>query len=255
MRVVVAADTAPVACTVCGAPSPLMGVVDFHKSCLEREGKRLGVLGVPVYYRRCPRCNLVFADTMLGWSDRDFAQRIYNADYPVVDPEYAEVRPVGNAAWLRQVLGTAASGVSVIDYGGGNGRLAAELRKAGIRAATVDPHVAHAARDFGTAELVTAFEVFEHAMRPQRVLDEMLALMEPGGALLLSTLLQPAGFESMGLAWWYVAPRNGHVSIHSRASLKTLVGSRGLRLASFSDGMHVAFRELPPWLGHCLPPG
>lgn len=252
MGVPAAADAAPVACTVCGAPSPLMGVVDFHKSCLEREGKRLPLLGVPVYYRRCSRCGLVFADTMLRWSDEDFARHIYNADYPVVDPDYAEARPWGNARWLLALLGEAAREVAVIDYGGGNGRLAAELRGAGLRAATLDPHVPHAAPDFATADLVTAFEVFEHAMRPQRILDEMLALMKPGGALVFSTLLQPA---QMGVGWWYVAPRNGHVSIHSRTSLETLLASRGLRLASFSDGMHVAFREFPAVLRHVLSPG
>lgn len=199
MSVVAIADPAPVACTVCGAPSPLMGVVDFHKSCLELDGKRLGLRGVPVYYRRCPRCSLVFCDTMLRWSDEDFARRIYNADYAIVDPEYAEIRPVGNANWLRQLLGEGAAGLSVIDYGGGNGRLAAELRAAGMRAATIDPHTPHPAPDFATADLVTAFEVFEHAIRPQRVLDEALALMRPDGALIFSTLLQPAEFDVLGL--------------------------------------------------------
>lgn len=255
MSIAAAADPAPVACTVCGMPSPLMGVVDFHKSCLEREGKRLSLRGVPIYYRRCPRCGLVFADTMLRWTDRDFARCIYNADYAVVDPDYAEIRPVGNARWLRQLLGEAAAGVSVIDYGGGNGRCAAELRAAGMRAATIDPHVAHAAPEFATADMVTAFEVFEHAVWPQRVLDEMQALMEPDGALIFSTLLQPADFDALGLGWWYVAPRNGHVSIHSRRSLTELLRSRGLHLASFSDGMHVAFRQPPAFLHHVLSPG
>lgn len=252
MSVFEVADSAPVACTVCGTPSPLMGVVDFHKSCLEHEGKRLGLRGVPIYYRRCPRCGLVFADTMLGWSDEDFARRIYNADYQVVDPEFVEIRPVGNARWLRDLLGEKAAGISVIDYGGGNGRFAAELRAAGMQAATIDRHVAHPPPDFATAELVTAFEVFEHAMRPQRVLDEMLALMKPGGALVFSTLLQPTEFDSIGLGWWYVAPRNGHVTIFSRASLAELMRSRGLQLASFSDGMHMAFRNPPAFLRHRL---
>ncbi|CUW38856.1 conserved protein of unknown function [Magnetospirillum sp. XM-1] len=255
MSVVTVADPALIACTVCGAPSPLMGVVDFHKSCLERDGQRLGLRGVPVYYRRCSRCGLVFADTMLRWSDEDFAQRIYNADYAVVDPEYAEIRPVGNARWLRELLGEGAAGLSVIDYGGGNGRFAAELRAAGMRAATVDPHTSHPAPDFDTADLVTAFEVFEHAVRPQRVLDEALALMRPDGALVFSTLLQSAGFDAQGLDWWYVAPRNGHVSIHSRTSLTELLRSRGLRLASFSDGLHMAFRRPPSFLRHRLKGG
>jgi hypothetical protein len=253
MSVIAAADAAPIACTVCGAPSPLMGVVDFHKSCLELQGRRLPPLGVPVYYRRCSRCALVFADTMLRWSDEEFARHIYNADYVIVDPEYAEIRPVGNAKGLLHLLGDSARELTVIDFGGGSGRLAAELRLAGVRAATIDPHVTHPPSDFARARLVTAFEVFEHAMWPQRELDRILALMEPDGALIFSTLLQPSDFDSQGLGWWYAAPRNGHVSLFSRGALQALFRSRGLQVGSFSDNLHVAFREPPDFLRHCSP--
>lgn len=243
-----AAEPSPVPCTVCGAPAPLFGVADFHKSCLEREGRRLNLLGLPVYYRRCPRCALVFCDTMLNWPDEDFARYVYNGDYVQVDPDYAEIRPVANARWLLALLGEAAAGLSLIDYGGGNGRLAAELRAAGIGAYTVDPHASHPEPEVDRADLVTAFEVFEHATSPLRVLDGMLARMKPDGALLFSTLLQPSDFDAQGMGWWYVAPRNGHVTIHSRNSLTALLRSRGLSLASASDGIHVAFRRPPPFL-------
>lgn len=252
---VAVADAANVPCTVCGEPSPLAGVVDFNKSCLEQQGKSLPLRGVPVYYRRCPRCWLVFADTMLHWTDQDFATHVYNADYVQVDPDYAEARPRDNAKWLLHLLGAAARDLSVIDFGGGSGRLAAELRKAGVRAATIDPHVAHPAPDFARAKLVTAFEVFEHAMRPQQVLDQILALMEPDGAVIFSTLLQPADFGSFGLGWWYAAPRNGHVSLFSPDALLTLLRSRGLRAGSFSDNLHVAFRDPPAFLGQGRPGG
>lgn len=254
MRPIVrAAELSPVACTVCGTPSPLFGVADFHKSCLEREGRRLNLLGLPVYYRRCPRCGLAFSDTMLRWRDQDFAKYIYNDDYAQVDPDYVEARPAANARWLLDLLGPSARDLSLIDYGGGNGRLAAELRTAGMRAYTVDPHASHEPPGVERADLVTAFEVFEHAVWPQRVLDEMLARMKPEGALVFSTLLQPPDFDARGVGWWYVAPRNGHVTIHSRESLVTLLQSRGLSLASASDGIHAAFRRPPAFLRLRLP--
>lgn len=244
-----AADPAPLPCTVCDAPSPLAGVVDFHKSCLEFEGRRLSLLGYPIYYRRCPACGLVFCDTMLDWSDEDFARHIYNADYAMVDPDYREIRPKGNAETVLRLLGPAGRAMTVVDYGGGNGRMAAELRAAGVRAFTVDPHVPHPPPEVERAHLVTAFEVFEHAVRPGRTLDEALARMRPDGALLFSTLLQPADFALRGLGWWYVAPRNGHVTIHSRRSLAVLLESRGLRLHSFSGAhLHAAFFQPPFWL-------
>jgi hypothetical protein len=247
-----AADRRPVPCTVCATPAPLMGVVDFHKSCLEREGRQLPPLGLPVYYRRCPECGLVFADTMLEWGEEDFSRHIYNGDYRLVDPDFQEARPIHNARWLLEWLGKGARGRRVVDYGGGNGRMAAELRRAGLRAATMDPYGARTAPDFGPADLVTAFEVFEHAMRPGEMLDAALALMADEGALVFSTLVQPADFDALGLSWWYVAPRNGHVTIHSRASLERLMASRGLRLGSLSAIMHVAFRRPPAFLRHRL---
>ena len=155
---------------------------------------------------------------------------------------------MGNAQGLLHLLGDAARGLTVIDFGGGSGRLAAELRLAGVRAATIDPHVAHPPADFTRARLVTAFEVLEHAMWPQHALDRILALMEPDGALIFSTLRQPADFESLGLSWWYAAPRNGHVSLFSRGALQALFHSRGLQVGSFSDSLHVAFREPPDFL-------
>ena len=40
----------PLPCKVCGAPSPLDGVVDFNKSCSEAQGTLLPLRGMPVYY-------------------------------------------------------------------------------------------------------------------------------------------------------------------------------------------------------------
>lgn len=62
----------PCNCKICGGPSPLSGVVDFHKSCLEAQGKRLQLSGKPVYYRRCTVCDFLFAEAFDDWSVDDF---------------------------------------------------------------------------------------------------------------------------------------------------------------------------------------
>src|ERR1700735_5377995 len=80
------------ACKVCGCPSPLFGVVDFHKSCVEAQGRRLSLSGIPVYYRRCTTCRFVFTDAFDTWSQEPFLEHIYNRDYIVVDPDFVEVR-------------------------------------------------------------------------------------------------------------------------------------------------------------------
>ena len=48
------------------------------------------------------------------------------------------------------------------------------------------------------------------------------------GIILISTLLQPGDIDSQGLAWWYAAPRNAHVSLYSSASLRNARSRGGL---------------------------
>src|SRR5579875_2261389 len=87
------ADCRPTACKVCGGPSPLFGVVDFHKSCIEAQGRRLAYAGAPIYYRRCQRCAFLFTTAFDAWDFDAFRCNIYNDDYLTVDPDYVEVRP------------------------------------------------------------------------------------------------------------------------------------------------------------------
>jgi 2-polyprenyl-6-hydroxyphenyl methylase/3-demethylubiquinone-9 3-methyltransferase len=62
--------------------------------------------------------------------------------------------------------------------------------------------------------------------------------------------VQPQDFNNYGLGWWYVGPRNGHVSIFSRQALAAAWGRHGYRTLSFNDSIHLAFRILPPFLTH-----
>ena len=71
---------------------------------------------------------------------------------------------------------------------------------------------------------------------------DMNSLLAENGLILFSTLLQPADIDQQGLNWWYAGPRNGHVSLFSRASLGRLVDPFGLKLGSFNDNLHVLYR-------------
>ena len=39
---------------------------------------------------------------------------------------------------------------------------------------------------------------------------------------------------------WYIAPRNGHISLHTSVALRTLLLGLGWKLWSFSANLHVA---------------
>jgi SAM-dependent methyltransferase len=242
------ASTAPQPCKICGGDTALDGVVDFNKSCHEQQGVRLPLTGVPVYYRRCAACGFLFTDALDDWGIEDFRAHIYNDDYHAIDPDYLSDRPRSNAAVVANYWGELKTNIRVLDFGGGNDAFCAALRAKGFTAtATYDPMVpAYAHRPDGKFELVTSFETFEHLPDPAAGIASILESVAEPGLIFYSTLLPPD--DTCGVAWWYVAPRNGHVSIFSRKALAAAWGRYGYKTVSVSNAAHFAFRTLPAYL-------
>jgi hypothetical protein len=243
-------DRNAVACKVCGTPSELFGVVDFHKSCEEARGRRLALSGCPVYYRRCGQCGFAFTDAFDGWSQEDFQQQIYNADYVLVDPDFVEIRPTGNARLIADSFADARATMRILDYGGGAGLMAELLRAEGFSAATYDPFSQFSTLPDERFDLITCFEVMEHVPWPRATARTMDGLLNREGAILFSTLAQPEAFAREGLGWWYAAPRNGHISLYSTAALALLFKPLGMRVISFNAAMHMAYRRVPTFARH-----
>jgi 2-polyprenyl-6-hydroxyphenyl methylase/3-demethylubiquinone-9 3-methyltransferase len=242
-------------CKCCGAEASLYGVVDFHKNCEIYRRKVLDVSGVPIYYHRCLACRFIFTTSFDHFTKEDFLRYIYNEEYQVVDPDYQEARPLGNATLLRNLFSDVRPR-RILDYGGGNGRLAELLRSAGFpQTETYDPFVPHfSTRPPERFDCVVSFEVVEHSTDPAGSFAEMNACLTDSGLILFSTLLQPADIDLQGLNWWYAGPRNGHVSLFSRASLEKLVQPFGFTLGSFNENLHVLFREVPDFARHFIRP-
>jgi 2-polyprenyl-6-hydroxyphenyl methylase/3-demethylubiquinone-9 3-methyltransferase len=243
-------DARPAECKICCAPSLLFGVVDFHKSCLEGQGRKLQLCGLPVYYRRCGQCGFVFTDAFDGWTREDFQRRIYNGEYFVVDPDYVEARPAANARLVAESFAASMESIRILDYGGGSGVLAERLRETGFSAATYDPFSRFDAVPDERFDLITCFEVMEHVPRPRETVAAMASLLKEDGVILFSTLLQPAEFERVGLSWWYAAPRNGHISLYTPAALARLFKGHGMRVGSFSAVLHIAYGRVPAFAAH-----
>jgi SAM-dependent methyltransferase len=163
------------------------------------------------------------------------------------------VRPRATADLLGRMFAGARPS-SVLDYGGGEGRLAELLHAAGFpRVDTYDPFVPrHAARPSRRYECIVSFEVVEHSTDPARVFADMNDLLADSGLILFSTLLQPANLDQQGLSWWYAGPRNGHVSLFSRPSLERVVRPLGFHLGSYNENLHVLFREVPDFARHFI---
>jgi SAM-dependent methyltransferase len=247
-------STATCPCKICGGPAALYGVVDFHKSCAEgHHTARFALSGVPIYYRRCASCKFLFTDAFDDWSIEHFKTYIYNDEYRMVDPDYETVRPTANAENVVRLWGAIKGQSRLLDYGGGNDVLCAALRDRGFAVAlTYDPMVPdYARRPEGKFDLVTSFETMEHLPDPAAGIASMLEFTADPGLIFFTTLLQPPDFEQMGLNWWYVGPRNGHVSIFSREALTAAFAKHNYKFVSLDGHLaHLAFRKLPPYLAH-----
>lgn len=225
-----------------------MGSVDFNKCCEEIMGTVLPRIGIAIRYNDCPGCGFMFTSDFDAWSQEDFRRHIYNDDYWIVDPDYVSLRPRTNERQLTNVL-TPAVHANLLDYGGGNGLLAAKLRRHGFAAETYDPfNPKFASKPSGKFAVVTCFETLEHVPDVKAAMRGLASLLAEGGIIIFSTLLRRSGSAEDGLDWWYVGPRNGHVSICTEDTLRRAWGEIGFQVGSANEYLHLAWKAGSPLL-------
>jgi 2-polyprenyl-6-hydroxyphenyl methylase/3-demethylubiquinone-9 3-methyltransferase len=181
----------------------------------------------------------LFTTAFDDFTAEDFRREIYNQDYERFDPDYRGARSRRQGDAIASLFGFVKD-LRILDYGGGTGILARVLRERGYtNVHAYDPFVPEfAARPSTTFDLIISIETVEHSPRPRQTFDEMASLLADPGIILFSTLLQPGEIQKLGTSWWYLAPRNGHVSIFTTESLRELVNPHGLILGSQPDRAH-----------------
>ncbi|MBZ5708715.1 class I SAM-dependent methyltransferase [Nannocystis pusilla] len=240
--------TPPAACAICGEPGPrLLGSRDFGDSCNDAfAGSRtFPHYGIAIPYHRCPVCAFTLTTAFDAWTAGDYREFIYNNDYTRADPPFVIERPLRNAQILAGIWHYEKGVLRVLDYGAGDGAFAAELARLGIDCDSCDLFYGEPPEP-RRYQVVTCFEVIEHIPHRDQIafFDGLVSHVEPGGLLVMSTvLLAPDAPVDDN----YIGPRNGHVSIHSDASLRRLAARHDLSLLSLNNQFHVLRR--PPAAG------
>lgn len=216
-------------CKLCQGTTRFFDLVDANKVTSVVDCYGFGLSGVGVVYVRCDGCGFVFSADFDDWSTDDFARHIYNDDYVLVDPEYVSRRPTQIANSVGRMLGDRKD-LRILDYGSGAGVFVDAMRAAGhAHTHGYDPF-SSPVRPEGRFDLITSFEVVEHSVKPLDTFRDIASFLAPGGIALVQTALQPTDIGTIRGSWWYIAPRNGHLSIFNLPSLSAAARAAGLNL-------------------------
>lgn len=228
-------------CKICDNPTSVYGIVDFNKSCEEINGVQvLPYSGTAVYYHQCNHCKFIFTVDFDDWSLDDFLTNVYNDEYKLVDPEYDEIRPKKLAQWILPFLDDNKE-LSILDYGAGTALFGSELNALGYSVSSWDP-LWKKDPDFdkdAKFDVITAFEVLEHTPDPYETAKEIINFSKEGeGQLVIHTLTNDI-IRNEGINYWYIAPRNGHVCMHSNMSLDILFDNLGMTVQHLAPNTHI----------------
>jgi SAM-dependent methyltransferase len=187
---------------------------------------RDGVDSVDYFY--CEFCGFLFSKHLDECSNSVLDSLIYNEDYWTrIDLEDRSAIPL--TFIQRFMVGRQRR---ILDYGCGRGQGVSMLRSEGYDAFGYDIGnrfvSQYCSNDWGELpdhyDFIFSFEVVEHLTRPLVLFEDLGRLLVRNGIFFFTTYLYD---ESLGREFWYIAPRNGHVSIYSRRTLQYLAASYG----------------------------
>jgi hypothetical protein len=236
----------PIECKICGGLTRTFSIVESGKHCNLQLPPVLAGSGEPVEYSRCLECGFIFTTFFDAYQADALKVEIYNEDYVNFDPLYPKIRPETNARFLQTVLAESFSADEhprVLDYGAGNGLLSTMV---GGGFAVENYDVLNPLFNIlppGPIDVIFSAEVVEHMPFPRVFVDDWSAALSEFGCVIFSTKLQPGDIELIRGDWWYIGPRNGHVSLFSSQSLQKLCSLAGLRFESLTEDWHIAYRN------------
>lgn len=175
-----------------------------------------------VAYLACGNCGSLQTETPY-WLDQAYGQNLSSLDTGAAQ---RNLRNLAATHAVARVYGVR----NLLDMGGGDGLLCRLLRDTGLNAYVQDRYARPTYAqgfdrpDFAVADMITAFEVFEHLPQPRQDLD---AFFGTGPRLVLVSTELYAGQDER---WWYLSAESGqHVFFYSRQALQQVGRRYGYR--------------------------
>jgi hypothetical protein len=201
------------------------------------------LLDITVRYMQCPHCEYVQTEYP-HWLGCAYAKSINDSDTGIMVRNLANLRVV-----LATLLAMGDLRQRVVDFAGGYGILTRLLRDIGVAALWSDQYSANLlARGFEhsgePADVITAFEAFEHFVEPAAELDKMLVIAPN---VLLSTQIIPTPAPSPGRWWYYGEDHGQHIGFYTVNTLRVLAASRGKHLISDGHLYHLMTDKKLRW--------
>lgn len=248
----------PIECKCCQGQAHYLGSLDFNKCCIDRFGERtFPVSPLQIPYWSCERCGFTFTNHMDQWSVEDFRREIYNDDYRLADPQVygrddvppRETPAYESGKFISALLDGSQSQIRVLDFGAGAnpGPTGLALLDNGFNLTSYDAYRADIAKEpEGQYDFIIAIEVVEHCHNLGELTDFMARHLGEHGMLWIATGLLAEPVTAEALNSWYVAPRNGHISIFSFTALAALFRPAGINIVQTMHGI-VGFKNLPDY--------
>lgn len=193
-----------------------------------------------VSYYECSSCWYVQTESP-DWLDRAYSSAINNCDTGIMARNQSNVGLIlATLSVLDKLNGT------VVDCAGGYGILVRLLRDRGVNALWSDPYCKNLLalgfeHESGGAELVTAFEAFEHFVDP---LVEVEKLFSISPNLLISTSLIPTPTPKPDEWWYYGLDHGQHIGFFRLQTLQFIAQKFKKHLVSDGANYHL-FTDQP----------
>ena len=246
-------------CKCCNADAPFVGTIDLNKSCHDRFGKRMFEnSSIDVFYYKCSKCGFIFTNHMDNWTPEDFKEKIYNFEYGLADgvipgfeagaDDPRKTISYNNGTNIANYFLDSKDQIKVLDFGaGGNpGNTGLALIDKGFDVTSFEPYLADQSSDikYHQYDLIIAIEVLEHCHDLLEVGYSLSKLLSRDGILWIQTALHPHPAGDDILSSWYIAPRNGHISIFTLPAITILFRRFEINIIQTAFGVF-GFKKLP----------